>query len=252
MDKIELLKKIGLNEKEAKVYLAILELGSATIKPIATRAGVKRTSIYYFIDHLVELGLISQIAIKGKMHYKALPPTRLVDLEQEQLQMTQNLLPEFMSVFNTAGGKPRINYYEGPEQMKNIVREEPRCQKEVLYIWPGVDIMEMIGGTKFMEEIDQGRMKRGVMIKVIRFKEKDVTFKTSAHGTKYMREMRFAPPNVHLTMGIGIYDTVKVGFFSSQKEGFGILIESEELTQAMRIFHQLLWEKSTPAKPGEG
>ena len=123
MDKEKLLKEVGLNEKESKVYLAILELGSSTIKPIAVRAGIKRTSIYYFIDHLVELGLVEQTKIRGRMHYKALSPSRIVSLQKERLKIAKNVLPEFMSIFNASLHKPKISYFEGPEQMKNIVRE---------------------------------------------------------------------------------------------------------------------------------
>jgi hypothetical protein len=53
-------------------------------------------------------------------------------------------------------------------------------------------------------------------------------------------------------MAMGIYDTGKVGLFSTKQEGFGILIESRELQQTMTVFHRLLWEKSKEAKPGEG
>ena len=52
--------------------------------------------------------------------------------------------------------------------------------------------------------------------------------------------------------GIGIYDTGKVGFISSREEGFGILIESEELASMMTSFFELLWDRSLPARPGEG
>jgi len=48
----ETLLQMGLNEKEAKVYLACLELGGATIAEIAEKSGVKRTSIYNFLEEL--------------------------------------------------------------------------------------------------------------------------------------------------------------------------------------------------------
>jgi len=51
---------------------------------------------------------------------------------------------------------------------------------------------------------------------------------------------------------MGLYDSGKVGFFTSKKEGFGLLIESQELYQLMRSFYQLIWNDSVPAKEGEG
>lgn len=44
MDIIASLRQFGLNEKQAKVYLACLELGSASVQKIAKKAGVERTN----------------------------------------------------------------------------------------------------------------------------------------------------------------------------------------------------------------
>ena len=62
---LELLNKLGLNQKEANVYMACLELGSGTIKELSEKSGVKRTSIYNFLEELKQKGLITQIQ-KGK------------------------------------------------------------------------------------------------------------------------------------------------------------------------------------------
>ncbi len=252
MEKEEVLKNLGLTDKEAKTYVSILELGSSTIKPIADKAGIKRTSIYNFIDRLVELGLVSQSKVHNRMHYQALTPQRLVQLEQQRLSSIEQALPEFLGMFNVPLNKPRIEYYEGPEQIKNIVKEELRCSKEALYIWTGKDILEMIGGVKVMSEIDRQRIQKGIFIKTVRFRDKDIPYPYSAHGTKFLRQLRFAPKDINIPMAIGIYDTGKVGFFGTKQEGFGILITSKELQQSMTVFHQLLWEKSKEAKPGEG
>ena len=48
----ELIQTLGLSEHEAAVYLAALELGEANIQEISRKSGVKRTSIYNFIDTL--------------------------------------------------------------------------------------------------------------------------------------------------------------------------------------------------------
>ncbi len=252
MEKETLLENLGLREKETKTYLAILELGSATIKPIADKAGIKRTSVYNFIDRLVEMGLITQARIRGRVHYQALPPSRLLELQKQNLLAVESLMPEFLRMFNTSTRKPKVQYFEGPDQLKNIVREELFCHKEALYIWTGKDILDMIGGPRFMGEIDRQRIQKGVSIKTIRFREKDVRYPNSAHGTKYLRQLRFAPKGIIIPMAMGIYDTGKVGFFSTKQEGFGMVMESLEFQQSMTVFHKLLWEKSKEAKPGEG
>jgi len=252
MNKEILLEELGLTDKEAKTYLAILELGSSTIKPIADKAGLKRTSIYNFIDHLIELGLVTRTTPSGTAYYQAISPQRLLELQKERLNKLEQQLPEFMGLFNTLGAKPRISYYEGPEQIKNIMRNEPNCKEEACYVWPGQDVMEMIGGTRFMSGIDKERIKNKVRVRAIRFRDKDITFDTSSQRPEYLRDLRFAPPTFTTTMCLAIYDTGKVCFISSDREGFGIVLESKELEILAKGLFELLWMQSEPAKLGEG
>lgn len=246
MDKDRLLSDLGLNDKEAKTYVAILELGSATIKPIANRAGLKRTSLYYFIDRLVALGLIAQTEIRGRMHYQALPPSRLVDLQRERLQQVEHALPEFMSIFNLVKDKPRISYYEGSEQIKQLLWEEPRCKQELLGIWSGQDIMDLVGERE-LAAIDKARRANNIKVRVVRVRHKDEPFKLFQEGPGLNRELRYAPEDIDFATSLTIYDTGKVSFVTSKKEGFGILIESPEIYTMMKILFEGFWTQSAPS-----
>src|SRR3989338_2110583 len=97
-----LTRNICLTNKEARVYETILQLGEGTIQPIARRSNIRRTSIYYFIDHLVELGLIDAVKVRGRMHYKALPPQKLLSLQLERTDEIREALPEFLGIYNAS------------------------------------------------------------------------------------------------------------------------------------------------------
>jgi sugar-specific transcriptional regulator TrmB len=213
---------------------------------------VKRTSIYNFIDRLVEIGLASKTIIKNRRYYQALPPDQLVELARARTRELEEKMPELASLREQFGNRFRVHYFEGEKETKNIVREELNCKKEALYIWPGKDIMQMIGGSQYMSQIDKQRIQNGVRVRTIRFKKKDIPYGMSGHGEKFLRTMRFAPPSFDVSMGMGVYDSNKVSFFSSKKEGFAVLIESEELTQMMRKFYELLWNECIPAREGDG
>ena len=52
MEVFQVLKSIGLTEKEASVYLALLTLGTADVGEIAQKSGQKRTTCYTVIENL--------------------------------------------------------------------------------------------------------------------------------------------------------------------------------------------------------
>jgi sugar-specific transcriptional regulator TrmB len=242
----------GLSAQESKAYLALLELGTSSVKPLAEKAGLKRTSIYNFIGRLVDLGLVTTTLKNGRNYYTASNPKRILELQQSSLSDAERILPTLTEKYNSAGPRPRVNYFEGASQVVNILQEEWRCKNESLYVWPGREGLEAIGGAAAMNKIDRQRIKRGVWVRTIRFKKKDVHYGLSMAGPKYLREMRWAPPGIIPEMGIGIYDTGKVGFFSSQHGGFGVLIESKEMQDTMTALFRLLWASSVPAREGEG
>jgi len=243
MDQRILVENLGLTDKEAAVYLAILELGASTVQPIANHSGVKRTSIYYFINHLVELGLVEVAKVRNRLTYKALSPERMVSLQENRLKEIRQALPSFLSVFNVSTEKPKISYFEGPEQMKNILLEEARCKKELLAIWSAQEVTELFG-TKLLKETNDTRRAKGVHVRVVRLKDNDESFGQFLGGEQENRELRYAPEGTNFPMAISIYDTGKVGLLTSRKEGFGILIESEEFTQAMRTLFEAFWSVS--------
>ncbi len=63
--------EFGLSEKEAKIYIALLELEIATVNEIAKKAGVNRSSTYVTLDGLISKGFVSISDDKNIRHYCA-------------------------------------------------------------------------------------------------------------------------------------------------------------------------------------
>ena len=53
------LVNFGLSEKEAKVYLACLEIGDASANEISLKSDLPRTLVYDILERLIDSGLVS-------------------------------------------------------------------------------------------------------------------------------------------------------------------------------------------------
>ena len=251
MENSKILTELGLSDKEAKTYLAILEIGSTTIKPIADRAGIQRTSVYNFIDRLVEQGLVTQAQVRGRMHYQAVSPSHLLEMQRKRLLLIEENIPNFLSLYNATPNKPRIQYFEGAAQMRQALYEEARCNHSTAFLLPTKDLMEMIG-VETMADVNNKRVAAGVLGRSLRVRDKALPFPTSAQSTKNLLTVRITPAQYKSSMGVGLYDTGKVGFFSSKNEGFAMMIESQELYEVMSTFYEMLWDMSEPIRAGQG
>ena len=126
-DFIEILRDLGLNDYEAKVYLAGLSLGPTTVLKLSQATEIKRTTIYDIAVSLSSKGLMS-IQVDGfKKKYVSESPDKLVSLLEERRKRFENALPEFSGLYNLKGGEETIKYYRGIEALKGVKQGRARA-----------------------------------------------------------------------------------------------------------------------------
>lgn len=130
------LKKIGLSENEAEVYIALLELGSATAQEIAAKSGIKRTTIYVQIEALMKMGLVTSFEkemSKGKApktYFRAEDPEHLkniVENEKRQAVYRCKILGNLEDIKFQDGELSEIKWVSlsdiGQLQMKDVYKK---------------------------------------------------------------------------------------------------------------------------------
>ena len=77
---------LGMTEREAKVYLALLEKGSATAPLLQKISGVPQSKIYSTIDSLVRKGFFTERKVERKRLFEIIDPGITLDLLIRKLQ----------------------------------------------------------------------------------------------------------------------------------------------------------------------
>lgn len=238
------LSQFGFDQKESKIYLAILELGNAKVADIAKKAGVERTTAYDILDKLAIRGLIGKYRKKQTTLYTAADPGRIKRQLEEQQQAFNHLLPSLLGIYNTLPQKPHIQFFEGIEGIKQVLEDTLSTRtKHLKSILSIVDLFT-VPGRQFTELYVQRRIEANISLQVIRSKPKDVREYWPSSITE-KRQLRYAPPSMIFSMTTYLYDN-KVVIISSKKENFGMIIESEEYHQTMSHMFDALWQVSAP------
>src|SRR3989344_3206057 len=131
MVNINQLKTLGLSENEAKVYLAMLELGPASVMEISQKSGINRPTAYVQIESLKKLGLVSTQTKGKKQLFIAESPDQLefvLDRQASELKRKQSelnkILPDLLNAYRSSGTEPQVRFFEGKEgilRMQEIV-----------------------------------------------------------------------------------------------------------------------------------
>lgn len=122
MDLIKTLKTTGLSTNQAKVYIACLQLGVASVLNIAKNADLKRPSVYLILDDLENLGLVSKTKKTNKTLYKAEKPERILTEIQKTEHVIKAALPSLNAIYNIDPEKPNIKIAEGSNGVRSVYK----------------------------------------------------------------------------------------------------------------------------------
>ncbi len=113
----ETLKKLGLHEREAHIYAALVELGPSLISALSRYTGLHRPTIYRALPLLQGKGLVTA-APRGKQKlYAAEPPEKLRALFEILKAEVERTLPELQRIHETQKRRPLVKVFHGRESV---------------------------------------------------------------------------------------------------------------------------------------
>jgi len=235
--------EIGLNEKEAKVYLAALELGQAVVQDIATKAGVNRATAYFVIEGLMQMGLMSSFHKGKKQFFIAADPDRLIEVLEQEKQMIskreenlKKLLPQLQSLNNKQKDRPVVKYYEGKEGIKTMVEEAFQFTGEEITMAYSVEGVDKIFSEEDKKKWRERRLHSDIKAKAI------YTYKTGVLPDIPKSKGRKVPlDKFPITADIAVFGN-KIRLASFKNRLVGIIIEDEELANSIKSILDLAWE----------
>lgn len=239
------LQEFGLLEKEARVYLASLEIGKATVDEISKHADVKRPTTYVQIESLMEKGLMSKYDEDKKTYFIPESPEylkRLFEKNQQALELREKglgkVLPELKHLFEHAGERPKVRFFDGKEGITTMREEFLKVKSKEMQVIYSVDAILEVFSEEEIKEYIQKRSAAKITTKSLYTYQKGKIVDPPPPNT----ETRFIPSKkLSLDTDIVVYDD-NVGIISLRGKLFGIIVQSEEIARSMRSMFNLLWE----------
>ncbi len=231
------LKEFGLTEKEIKVYLACLKLGTALVQEIAKKAGTYRTYTYEILKSLKEKGLVSYVIKNRKQYFEVAQPEKLINILKEKESKIIKVLPDLKEIYQSSIEKPKVELYEGKEGLKTILDDIIRTKKEIL-VYGSTEKQLKILQFYFPNYIIR-RIKTKIHTRVITEKS-PWTIEKLKTEKKELRESKFIP-NIEFPTVTYIYGN-KVAILSLEKEIIGLIIENKAISDTQKQIFELLWK----------
>jgi len=238
----DILQRIGLSEKEAEVYLALLPRGKAPASLLAKQLQIPRSTVKFTCDQLVQKRLIQETILGNATFYIPENPSKLLELLERKQQVLQNSrddlernMAALSSLYNPQSSLPKVRFFEGKDALIEMFQDLADIDQE-RHVFSAGDYMaihlpEVV--SHYRKKVDQHNQP----VKVIRgskFKSKE-----SKANTKYFTHLEEL--KVHfLVTG----DTLAIGSINPGAP-IGILIEHQEIAEAFREIFKDVWEQYT-------
>ena len=254
MELLPHLLSLGLSEKEAKLYLTLLEVGANPVSSIARKAGITRTTAYAALETLKGKGLVSVIEQGGIQQYAPVAAEKLEEYARQQqakaeenYQKIKKIVPELKSLTGILVMAPKVKYFEGVEGIKTIYKDTidvlktlPK-NKRVKYSYSSApEVNNELRG--FLDNYITLRKKQGIISKGI-FPESKRSRTYQRNSKKNLVEARIMDADIQMEFDseVCIYGD-KVAIMSLKPDRLhGVIIESPEIASTQRAIFNLAW-----------
>ncbi len=240
----EVLEKIGLNEKEASVYLAVLELGTASVMSIAHKAGLKRPTTYLILDDLQAKGLVGEVPQSKKALYTAQTPENLLNDLRRKQELVIRALPELLAIHNQKQEKPQVQLFQGKEGVRQVYDKILKA-KDIAFFCTLKDVDKIFSDVpkQFKQLATENKIKMREL--VTQSPEDKAHAKWIGKTNNY--EVRFIPANMDFLTDNALFDD-SVAFFSYNPYLFAVVIKSAGIVTSLKTLYELAWQSAEPFK----
>lgn len=236
---ITTLEQLGIEEKQAKVYLACLELGTATIQDLAQKSGIKRTSIYNFLEEIKDKGLVSETKKGNKVFLIAEDPNNLKNKLENNLKKIEEVMPDLMGIFNLPGSKPKMRYYEGLDGIKKVYIDTYSHGGKLYGFADWDKIMPNDEMDDWLWEFATERARRKVKFYAI-VKDGRFAREAQAREKEQLRESKIVS-DVQFETELNMYGNNRVAMMSFRRPYSAVIIEDKAIYNTLMSIWKLLW-----------
>ncbi|MDD5050272.1 MAG: helix-turn-helix domain-containing protein [Candidatus Pacebacteria bacterium] len=237
---LKTLLDFGLSDKEAKVYLTALELGSTSVLKISQLSSLKRPTVYLVVESLLKKGLMS-VEVKGfKKNYKAENPDRLETIFNERKQELLKSLPYFQEIYAQDKSSSFIKYYEGLSAIKLVYSDllaEIKTGDDYLVIgnqeeWLSLD-------SKFFQKFIEKRAELKINLRLL-FQDSTVAREHKKYERNFNEKIKILPKQTSLTTNLVITPR-KVIIHQLKSPTLAIVIENQNVSRMNKEMFEIIW-----------
>jgi sugar-specific transcriptional regulator TrmB len=239
---IEIFKELGFTDREIKVYVALLELGSSTVGPISAKSGLQHTKVYETLQKLIEKGLVHYVVISKTKYFEAAPPKDILNVLEERKRKFAEILEELELKQKFAKERQMATVHEGYKAVKALFNRmaEELQKKDFYYAFAFKEFYREVTVPLFFRAFHNKLEEKKIPDKIIAHIEVKKEVKAAYKGNKNI-QLRFTRFNTPLGLIVIPNKVIQVIW---GERPTAIEITSSQIYQQYKKFFEEMWEEA--------
>ncbi len=245
---IKQLDDVGLNNSEARVYLAILELGNTNVSDIAKQTSINRRNVYDTISTLLDKGLIFQIIGDKKGTYAGIDPDKLIELIQSKEIALESVVPAMEKDYSAEKIKESAIVYKGIDGFKNYMEDILETSEDV-YCLGAKGGWNYEGLGEFKDWFEKERIRKKIKVHNLFDSEMKKYIKDKKPFYNVYAEHRFLSEQHSTNSAMDVFGNHTVTFTGLDPEKINedvslFVLVNKEVAESWKIWFKFLWDNS--------
>ena len=243
---MELLSRVGLKNRESKIYLTCLGFKDGLfIHEIAKHTRITRSTVDLTARRLAQRGFLNKVKVGRRFRFFALAPDAVLFRQKQLVEDLEQVVPILQKVSGTKKDM-EIVYYEGAAGYKQIyddallqIKFSTGFKKDILSFSSGYEGKSLY--PNIQKQFINKRIKTGAWYKAIAPQSSSLVPEWIS-DPKENRVVKYLPDgNYPFTIDIQIYADTTAMYSTTPPIG-GVVIRNERITQSMRALFHHMWK----------
>jgi len=235
-----ILEDIGFTNAEIKIYIALLELGTAKAGAVIKKTGLQNSVVHLTLQKLSGKGFLSYVKKGGVKEYTAADPENILKLIEDRKNRFKQILPDLLAKRKKVE-KQDVEIYQGFKGLKNMLLEFIKDAKK------GDEYLFFVFDTNnpedyehvynfYQREFYEERIKKGIFNKGLA----PVKLKSRVTRVKWTRKaVKFV--GFPIPTNIAIFRN-KIAFTPWEDGQTSFLVYSRQLADSLRKYFHSVWD----------
>jgi sugar-specific transcriptional regulator TrmB len=254
---LNMLERIGLNEKQSLTYLYLLESGGSSASKIAYDIHIARPTIYRILLDLSVKGLVYEIQKDNKKFFYVNSTRDLLRWKKDHMKLVNNQteyaeknLGILDTILNAGSGSIDVKYFNDIGGIHSIYEDHLRYRDYELTGFSHIESIERFLGEEFQRDYIARKTNQNITTRgIIPISTFSNTFADSFFRTKQERKglsLRYADQEeypLEFDAEIILYGTSKLSIINVNNETLsGIIIDNENLHKMFKSIFRMAWD----------